>query len=98
MAEYVEIAVELLLVIIILVVVFSIFLLYKFLQIRKKKTTVGTFIGEKAKTIDPIKPNEQGYVLFKGEYWQAKSDIEIAANTKVVIIGKDEETLIIKPK
>ena len=68
------------------------------LQIRKKKATVGTFIGEKAKTIDKITPDTPGYVRFKGEYWQAKSDTTIEPNTKVIIIDKDETTLIVKPK
>ena len=80
-----------------LIAVFFAFLLYKVIQIRKKKAVVGTFIGEKAKTIDRITPNTPGYVRFKGEYWQATSDIIIEPNTKVIIVEKDESTLIVKP-
>jgi membrane-bound serine protease (ClpP class) len=86
------------LVVIALIAIFFAFLLYKILQIRKKKTIIGTFIGEKAKTIDRITPNNPGYVRFKGEYWQARSDNIIEPNTKVIIVGKDETILIIKPK
>lgn len=82
---------------VILIAAFFLFLLYKIIKIRKKKTTVGTFIGEEAKTIDHITPDKPGYVRFKGEYWQAKSNTTVEPNTKVVIVDKDEATLIVKP-
>jgi membrane-bound serine protease (ClpP class) len=84
-------------VVVVVIAAFFGFLLYKILQIRRKKTQVGTFIGEKAKTIDRITPDTPGYVRFKGEYWQAKSDTLIEPNTKVLIVDKDETTLIVKP-
>ncbi len=86
------------LVVIALIAVFFVFLLYKIIEIRKKKAVVGTFIGEKAKTIDRITPDTPGYVRFKGEYWQARSNIIIEPNTKVIIVGRDESILIVKPK
>jgi membrane-bound serine protease (ClpP class) len=92
---------ELILIIVVaavLIAAFFGFLLYKVLKIRRKKTQVGTFVGEKAKTIDRITPDKPGYVRFKGEYWQAKSDTTIEANTKVIIVDKDETTLIVKPR
>lgn len=95
--EWTNTALVIVLVIIGLLAAFFVFLLYKILQIRRKKTRVGTFIGEKAKTIDRITPDKPGYVRFKGEYWQAKSDTTIEPNTKVIISDKDGSTLIIKP-
>ena len=95
--EWTNTALVIVLVIIGLLAAFFVFLLYKILQIRRKKTRVGTFIGEKAKTIDRITPDKPGYIRFKGEYWQAKSDTTIEPNTKVIISDKDESTLIIKP-
>lgn len=86
-----------LIVAVVLVAIFFAFLLYKVIRIRKKKTAIGTFIGEKAKTIDKITPDKIGYVRFKGEYWQAKSDTIIEPNTNVIIIEKDETMLIVKP-
>ncbi|MFW6121328.1 MAG: NfeD family protein [Petrotogales bacterium] len=80
-----------------LIAAFFAFLLYKILKIRKKKTAVGIFAGEKAITIDQITPDKPGYVRFKGEYWQAKSNTTIEANTKVIILSKDESVLIVKP-
>ncbi len=95
--EWLNTAFIIVLVIIVLLAAFFVFLLYKILQIRQKKIKVGTFIGEKAKTIDRITPEKPGYVRFKGEYWQAKSDTEIESNTKVIILDKDESTLVVKP-
>ena len=96
--EYMETAIVISLVVIVLVAIFFVFLLYKVLQIRNKKRAIGIFIGEKAKTIDRITPGEPGYVRFKGEYWQARSDTTIEQDTNVVIVDKDESVLIIKPK
>jgi len=96
--EYMETAIVISLVLIVLIAIFFVFLLYKVLQIRNKKRAIGVFIGEKARTIDRITPGEPGYVRFKGEYWQARSDTTIEQNTKVVIVDKDESVLIVKPK
>jgi len=81
-----------------IIAIFFVFLLYKVIQIRTKKAVVGTFAGEKAKTIDRITPDKQGYVRFKGELWQATSDTTIEPNTKVIVVDKYESTLKVKPK
>ena len=96
--EYMETEIVISLVLIVLIAIFFVFLLYKVLQIRNKKRAIGVFIGEKARTIDRITPGEPGYVRFKGEYWQARSDTTIEQDTKVVIVDKDESVLIVKPK
>ena len=95
--EYMTDALIIMLIVIVLFALFFAFLLYKVLQIRKKKSSVGTFSGETAVTIDRINPEKTGFVRFKGEYWQATSDTVIEKNTKVVIVDKDETTLIVKP-
>jgi membrane-bound serine protease (ClpP class) len=53
---------------------------------------------ERAKTVDKLEPGKTGYVRFKGELWQARSDVIIEPRTKVVIVEKDESTLVVKPK
>ena len=82
----------------VIISIFFVFLLYKVIQIRSKKAQVGTFIGEKAKTVDRITPDKPGYIRFKGELWQATSDTTIEPNTKVIVIEKEESTLKVKPK
>ena len=95
--EYMTDALIIMLIVIVLFALFFAFLLYKVLQIRKKKSSVGKFAGEKAVAIERITPEKPGFVRFKGEYWQAKSDTVIETNTKVVIVEKDETILIVKP-
>jgi len=95
--EYMTDAITIMLIVIVLFALFFAFLLYKVLQIRKKKSPVGKFAGEKAVAIERITPEKPGFVRYKGEYWQAKSEVVIEPNTKVVIIEKDETMLIVKP-
>jgi len=95
--EYMADALTIMLIVIVLFAIFFAFLLYKILQIRKKKPSLGKFVGEQAVAIEQISPSKPGFVRFKGEYWQAKSDTVIQTNTKVVIVEKDETTLIVKP-
>jgi len=96
--DWINDAIILLVVVVIFIAIFFTFLLYKIIQAKKKKTAIGTFIGEEAKAIDQISPDKPGYIRFKGEYWQAKSDMVIEPNTKVIIVEKDESTLKVKPK
>ena len=71
---------------------------YKLFKFSKKNKATGVFIGENAETIDRITPERAGYVRFKGEYWQAKSDNIIEPGTKVVILKKDGSILIVNSK
>ncbi|NHJ40258.1 MAG: nodulation protein NfeD [Asgard group archaeon] len=96
-SDYMIDALMILLALVAIISLFFVFILYKIIEIRKKKTTIGTFKGEKAKTIDRITPEKPGFILFKGEYWQARSDTIIEPNSKVLIIDKDDTVLIIKP-
>jgi membrane-bound serine protease (ClpP class) len=96
--EWMETAMFIFLIVIALVAIFFVFLLYKILKIRTKKRVIGIFIGENAITIDRITPDKPGYVRFKGEYWQAKSDKIIEKNMKVIIVDKEGSMLYIKPK
>jgi membrane-bound serine protease (ClpP class) len=84
-------------VVIALFAIFFAFLLYKVIQIRRKRPTLGRLVGEKAVAIERITPDKPGFVRFQGEYWQAKSEVIIEPNTKVTIVAKDEATLIVKP-
>ncbi len=81
----------------ILMGIFFGFLLYKVLQIRRKKAAIGVFTGETGRTIDDLIPGKSGYIRYKGEYWTATSNEFIKANTKVVIVDKENESLLVKP-
>ncbi len=96
--EYMIDALLVTIVVVIFFACFFVFLLYKVLEIRKKRATIGVFIGETAVTIDQITPEKPGYVRFNGELWQAKSEKTIEPNIKVIILKKDEIFLIVKQK
>lgn len=95
---WVETFLVVLIVTVILFAAFFIFLLYKILEVRKRKRVVGEFIGETALTIDRLRPGENGYVRFKGELWQASSEKIIEKNTKVLILKKDGAVLFVSPQ
>jgi membrane-bound serine protease (ClpP class) len=96
--EWINNAITVIIAVGIIIAVFFIFLLYKIIQVRKKKKAMGVFVGETAKTVDKLTPGASGYVRFKGELWKATSESIIEPNTKVEIIDKDETTLKVKPK
>ena len=96
--DWIQDAIVVLLAMAVLIALFFVFLVYKIIEIRGKKKAIGVFIGEQAITIDKITPDTPGYVRFKGEYWQAKADTVIEPGTKVLIVAKEESTLVVKPK
>lgn len=53
---------------------FLLFALYKVVQIRRRKPTIGAMIGETVRVVDPIGPGSKGYVMYHGELWQATAD------------------------
>jgi len=82
----------------IMVSVFFGFLLYKILEIRKKRPSVNIYIGETAETLDPISPQKPGYILYHGEYWKATSNEDIPAHTTVTITDKHNQVLTVTKK
>jgi membrane-bound serine protease (ClpP class) len=95
--DYMTTAFIILLLVILIFAVFFSFVLYKVIQIRRKRPSIGMFSGEPAVTLDRITPDKPGYVRYKGEYWLATSTVEIEPNTKVVILRKEEAVLHIQP-
>lgn len=77
---------------------FFAFALYKMMEIRFKKPTVGEILGEEAEALEKITPDSPGYVRYRGEYWKAKSEEEIEKGRKVSIAGKDGSILVVKLK
>ncbi|MDY6986000.1 MAG: nodulation protein NfeD [Candidatus Thermoplasmatota archaeon] len=70
------------------------FAIYKVLQARKKKPEF-SIEGKRAKAIEDLNP--EGFVIFNGEYWRAKSiSGRIEKGTEVTVTGKDGSALIVK--
>ena len=77
---------------------FFIFASYKIIKLRRKHPFLGQIIDDEAEVIEEINPQNAGFVIYKGEYWKAKSDKTIKPKHKVIIKDKDGPTLVVQPK
>ena len=75
---------------------FFAFVLFKIIQVRRRKPYHLGLVGEEAEAEGDITGGE-GFVRFKGEIWKAVSSVEIKANSRVRIIGKEGPALIVEP-
>lgn len=76
---------------------FTLFMVYKIIRAKRKKPFIKEVIGSEVEAIEDIEDGKIGFVRFKGEYWQARADGNIKAETKALVIEKDGPRLIIKP-
>jgi membrane-bound serine protease (ClpP class) len=72
------------------------FAIYKVAQARSAPMQNDRFAGEVAEAIDRLDP--EGYVLFQGEYWRAKSEETVEKGETVVILAKVGTELQVKRK
>jgi len=77
---------------------FTLFMVYKIIKARRRKPVIGDVVGETVTAVDEITPNTPGFVRYKGEYWQARSNEPLKPGEKAEIIGKDGPVLIVKLK
>lgn len=56
------------------------------------------FIGQSAKVVQTIHPQEPGRISFRGTEWIAESDQEIFVGSMVQITKQNNLTLTVKPK
>lgn len=68
---------------------FLLFAMYKVQQVRHRAPIVGATIGQPATVVDGLHPREKGYVMFRGELWQAIADEELPRDAKVHVAGVD---------
>ncbi|MEM0021110.1 MAG: nodulation protein NfeD [Fervidicoccaceae archaeon] len=77
---------------------FTAFVVYKIVKVRRKKPFEWKFEGLKGTAIDPISPEEEGYVKVQGEYWKAKSKKGyIKPGESVIVLSKEGPVLIVEP-
>ncbi|WP_455277873.1 NfeD family protein [[Eubacterium] cellulosolvens] len=76
---------------------FTLFMVYKIIRAKRKKPFIEDVVGSEVETIEDIEDGKMGFVRFKGEYWQARADGNIKAESKALVIKKDGPRLIIKP-
>ena len=68
---------------------FILFAMYKVQQVRHRAPIVGATIGQPATVVDGLRAKEKGYVMFRGELWQAIADEELPRDAKVYVAGVD---------
>jgi len=76
---------------------FTLFMVYKILQARRRKPVIGSLIGGTVEVIDEVNSNSIGYVRYKGEYWKAKSKEKLKPGMKAIIKYKEGSLLIVEP-
>ncbi|MDM7935202.1 MAG: nodulation protein NfeD [Methanothrix sp.] len=73
---------------------FLAFAIYKVARVRFAPPVTGRFMGEEAEVLDRLDP--EGYVLFQGEYWQARAEEPLEKGERVVIVGRDGSVLRVR--
>ncbi len=75
---------------------FFLFAAMKIVQVRRRPPVIGGMIGDIVIPRDNAKPGEVIFILYKGEYWQAKSASGIVAGNKYRISGKEGAVLVLE--
>jgi len=68
---------------------FLLFAMYKVMEFRRRKPTVGAMVGEPVRVVDPVGPEVKGYVLYHGELWQATAEEPMASDAEGYIHAVD---------
>jgi len=64
---------------------FLLFAVYKVMEVRRRKPTIGAMVGDSAEAVDAIRAGETGYVRYAGELWQSIPTEDLTPGTKVYI-------------
>ncbi len=84
------------LVVITLIAAIFLFAIYKVLQIRRKKPVIGTIIGEVVVPESNADPGVKIFVMYNGEYWEAKCRNGIVAGKRYTVVDKEGTVLILE--
>ncbi len=71
------------------------FAIYKILQIRRKKPIIGSIMGETVIPTGNAEPDMTAFVMYNGEYWEAKSKKGLVAGKKYLVVDKDGPVLVL---
>ena len=73
------------------------FLMYKAYKVTKIKRVFTKYPTGKGRAIDDISPVKEGYVVIGGEYWKAKSSVNIKAGSEVIAVDHNSGILSVEP-
>jgi membrane-bound serine protease (ClpP class) len=68
---------------------------FKVIQVRRKKPVSFTPEGKEGVAIEDIKPGETGFVKVEGEYWRATSNNEIKAGERIMVLKMREDGVLV---
>jgi len=74
----------------------TVFVVYKLIQVKRKKPVLWSIVGSEGRAIDDIPPGGEGFVIVQGEYWKATSDEYIRKGDPVVVVDKRGPLLVVK--
>lgn len=74
----------------------AVFIVYKLVEVKRRKPVIWTIVGSVGRALDDIPPGGEGFVFVEGEYWKATSDEYIRRGDRVVVVGKEGPVLIVK--
>lgn len=78
---------------------FLLFALYKVAEIKRRRPVIGLdIVGEEAGTVDPLGPDQRGYVLYRGEMWSATADEPLPPGERVIVTQREGLTLKVRRK
>ena len=75
---------------------FTLFMVYKILQARRRRPVMETLIGSEVEAVDEIEEGGAGFVRSKGEYWKARAREKIPTGSKCLVVDKEGPILIVK--
>lgn len=73
------------------------FLMYKAYKATKMKRVFTKYPTGKGRAVDDISPDKEGYVVIGGEYWKARSPVNIKAGSTVKAVGDNSGILSVEP-
>jgi Membrane-bound serine protease (ClpP class) len=68
---------------------------FKVIQVRRKKPVSFTPEGKEGIVVEDIKPGKVGFVKIEGEYWRATSNNEIKAGERIIVLKMGEDGVLI---
>lgn len=71
------------------------FVVYKVLEVRRKKPIIGAIKGEVVVPAQSVGPDVAAFVMYNGEYWEAKCKKGLVAGRKYLVVDKDGPVLIL---
>ena len=77
---------------------FFIFTTYKVIQARRRPPLPMGFVGGEGEVVEEITPEKEGFILYRGEYWKAKSSEPLKPKQTVIITRKEGPILIVQAK